>query len=170
MILSPSSELVIDQTSVHPTSQSYISGTKKFLTEIFQEEIKTGANVMYNKGDRSSPAVARRQKEKHDKYQPVMHILQTLVMRRKKTVKPKFLAPVISHLGELSGDAFTLFDLMSDEYKQRAKQNYLFIGVTPAVARARFRRRLIDATMMTLAGGMSRQVNMAGIPIGRGDF
>ena len=125
---------------------------------------------MYNKGDRSSPAVARRQKEKHDKYQPIMHILQTLVIRRKKIVKPKFLAPVISHLGELSGDAFTLFDLMSDEYKQRAKQNYLFIGVTPAVARARFRRRLIDATMMALAGGMSRQVNMAGIPIGRGDF
>ena len=59
---------------------------------------------------------------------------------------------------------------MSDEYKKRAKQNYLFIGVTPAVARARFRRRLIDATMMALAGGMSRQVNMAGIPIGRGDF
>ena len=76
---------------------------------------------MYNKGDRSSPAVARRQKEKHDKYQPIMHILQTLVMRRKKSVKPKFLAPVISHLGELSCDAFALFDLMSDEYKQRAK-------------------------------------------------
>ena len=86
------------------------------------------------------------------------------------SVKPKFLAPAISHLGELSGDTFALFDLMSDEYKQRAKQNYLFIGVTPADARVRFRRRLMDATMMALAGWVSRQVNMAGIPIGRGDF
>ena len=96
-----------------------------------------------------------------------MDLLRTQFTRRVRDNVPTFLSPVISQLGEISADAFELFETMADAYKAKVQRNKHFMGISPNEARARYRSRLMTATMVNLAVGLGKQLVTMGMPIGK---
>jgi hypothetical protein len=167
MRLRPGVELVVDQTSIHPSWDAYASTTLTYLRDIHQQERESTTLIFFNKGKSSSPAILTAQREKHKKYKPLMDLMRAQAARHTRDNVPTFLAPVISQLGEMSPEAFKLFDLMANTYKSKVTKNRHFMGVSPNEARARFRNRLMTATMANLAVGLGKQLATAGLPSGK---
>ena len=167
MVLKPGLELLIDQTSVHHSADAYVVSTLKYVRDIHRQERASGGLLFFNKGKTSSSAVIAGHREKLVKYAPVMDLFRAQLARHARDNVPTFLAPVISQLGEMSADAFKLFEIMSTTYQTKIDRNRHFVGITPGQARARYRSRLITATMVNLAVGLGKQLTTMGSPVGK---
>ena len=115
-------EVWIDNSMFHPTSKCRIDKQTKWHQRRTEQGIEArDRGLPVTHAPESSPAMRTRVADKHDKYAPLLHLAQVQALRKERPCTPKFLAPVLSHSGEMSGDAFELVEWMTKRMKRAAR-------------------------------------------------
>ena len=104
-----------------------------------------------------SPTVKQRVRDKTYKYEPLISRLEAQHICRKRSLKPTFLACIISNAGEFSADVFRLVETLAMEVKSKhaACPRQGFLGLTPQKEAAGFRMRFKDALSTLVAKGVA---------------
>ena len=106
----------------HPTSKCRIEKQTKSHQQRTEQKFEArDRGLPVTHVPESSPAMQARVSDKHSKYAPLLHLAQVQALRKERHCAPKFLAPVLSHSGELSGYTFELVEWMTKRMKRAAR-------------------------------------------------
>ena len=161
--------MLIDVAAVHTSAASH---RKKSLTWFRRE--RAASRLARKQGTCNafarlpSPIVADMADQKRVKYRPLLNLAFAEVGRRRFPggKRPTFLAPILSHHGELSGDFFTLIDSLgriAEESATAAPERE--DGITPRQIGRAFRSRFRDHIAACLVSGMGSILATAGAPL-----
>jgi hypothetical protein len=117
-----------------------------------------------------TPALARAQALKHEKYLPMLNAKRVQQLRNYSgpELPPLFLAPIISHHGEFSSDTFKLINILGKRLRDKAHADphLRYDGRSPKFLEKLFAETFKNQLIATLVKGVGRMLAVAGAPLG----
>jgi hypothetical protein len=156
---------LVDASVCHTTSKSALKDTLKFHKDILQAERANFVNFLpAPKSETCSPQVVKAVKDKHDKYDLITKLLNLHAALGSATHQAKFVAAIMSHRGEMSGELIDLIECLSKRFKANERRSENIDGLTPSQATARFRADFKGRLYVALARGWALQLRSTGLP------
>jgi len=157
--------LWIDVKSMHTSAHSYAASTRKFLLAAYAIEQLNGNRRQSSTAIVYTPALARAQALKHEKYLPMINA---------KPRQNRTLAPIISHHGEFSSDTFKLINILGKRLRDKAHADphLRYDGRSAKFLEKLFAETFKNQLIVALVKGVGRMLAVAGAPLGctnRGD-
>ena len=165
-IMESASRLLWTDTGiVHSTAPSALDATLNFVRRVdASEDVAAGNASLSDMSGHISPCVARYGRAKVTKYQGMVDGAASQVARGKRLMAPFFRPLIFSHLGEMSPDAITTVEFITNQYKDSLKNKYFEDGISNKRRAALFRMRFKDALMCANANGFGATLAAAGKP------
>jgi hypothetical protein len=162
--------LWIDVKSMHPSADSYAASTRKFLLAAYAIEQLNGNRRQSSTAIVYTPALARAQALKHEKYLPMINAKRAQLLRTRSGTEqtPLFLAPIISHHGEFSSDTFKLINILGKRLRDKAHADphLRYDGRSPKFLEKLFAETFKNQLIVALVKGVGRMLAVAGAPLG----
>ena len=157
-------DLWIDVSVAHSTANSYLAKTACwFAREVEAEEMARATGIKNVMDAVLSPVITDAVKRKYNTYSLLTQLAVLQHAKRARRCRPKFLACIISHEGEMSSDVFTLIEDLTKLVKKAAAADFL-LGYSPVQIAAQFRRRAKDRIATAVAAGFGRTLASIGYP------
>ena len=155
---------------MHTSSPSYFASIRKFLLAAHAIEQLNGNRRQSSTAITYTPALARAQALKHEKYLPMVNAMraQQLRTRGRTELPPLFLGPIISHHGEFSSDTFKLINILGKRLRDKAHADphLRYDGRSPKFLEKLFAETFKNQLIVTLVKGVGRMLAVAGAPLG----
>ena len=156
--------LLIDQSTVHSTSPSYRKETLRSLCSQLTQHLQASPELADAFLRANTPEVSKREKHKHLKYAPLVHLLRKQFERGQRERMPEFMAPIISHNGEFSSDVFKIVDWFAAAAARKAANSQDVAGCKPKDAARLFRMHMKDSFADASAKGVAGHLVAAMMP------
>merc|ERR1712194_609795 len=113
-----------------------------------------------------TPALARAQALKHEKYLPMINAKRAQLLRTRSRTEhtPLFLAPIISHHGEFSSDTFKLINILDKRLRDKAHADphLRYDGRSPKFLEELFCRDLQEPTNCSISERCRQDASCSG--------
>ena len=166
---SSNQEIWVDTTCIHPTCMSRIRAELKQVKEEirFDEDQRRGINNHDRELKFEGDASRDQTRFKHKTYSPLIPISKKQTNDGRRMKQPQFLAGVVTTYGELGLETIKLVEFLTWAYgKKKALEGHREDGIKLSTLTAHFRNDLRMKMMISVAKGLSRMLNTAGLPSG----
>ena len=157
----------LDVSGIHLTGKTRLKEQFTFYEKevVIEWTKRLAQQAIPNYMETSSPAVAKAQTFKHQKYSPMLHTAQMQHQNRRRQTRPEFWGCIASHEGEWSSDLCSMIEwLAMQRYAEVHNGPRRRDGLKPSDASAQCRAMMRDRFAITLARGWGRQLKTGGFP------
>jgi hypothetical protein len=156
-----------DFTGIHPTSVQALKRINTFLrANVLGHDAASGVVLNNPMARTPSPAVVHATKLKQARYDTLMVLIKRQLDANKRSVMPRLVPGVMTHLGELGPDLIELVETLTGQAAKDFRPNApKSMGLTRPKFTAIYRTRFKDALLCANARGFGRALLAAGNPM-----